>query len=67
MRTCDCFLKVRVHSVEKGWQLIFTLQNSSVFNTLKYQEEFIGKMSLPRSDAIARNDSEKLASLSSSL
>lgn len=64
MRTRDHVLKVRVHSVEKVQQLIFTLQTSSIFNTLKYQEEFISKMSLPHSLAMTRNDSEKHVSLS---
>lgn len=35
VRTHDHVLKVRVHSVEKVQQLVFTLQNSSVSDTLR--------------------------------
>lgn len=69
-RTHDHVQKASVHDTEKVEQLRFTIQGNSYVRIhqllidLNVKEEFVGKMSLPPSKALTKNDSEKPVSFS---
>lgn len=69
-RTHDHVQKARVHDIENAQQLSFTIQGNSYLRIhqllidLNVKEEFVGKMSLPPSKALTKNDSEERVSFS---